>query len=90
MTYIVQTDMSTNRQSQPLFWTGSEVVGILRAGEAAVFETREAAEKALSEIKPNLVRFYDLAVIDHKRARLLPDIGNNGWMVRHPGYDSVH
>lgn len=88
--FLIQTDMSGGKHSNPLFWTESGVVGILRADEASVFETREEAEKALSEIKPNLVRFYDLVVLPVQKASRLPAVGGNGWMVRHPGYDCMH
>lgn len=86
MTYRIETDMATGRHTNALFWTGSEVVGILRANEAATFATRQEADAALAAIKPNLVRFYDLAVVDAKNTSRLPSVGNNGWMVRHPGF----
>ena len=71
MKYIIQTDMSTDRHSQPLFWTGTEVVGILRSNEAKVYNSRAQVKKALAAILPDIARFYDLYVRpESKRSRL--------------------
>lgn len=88
--YIIQTDMTSNLHSQPLFWAKDGVVGILRANEAIVFPSAEDAENALSEIEPRLVRFYGLVIVPAEKSSALPKIGGNGWMVRHPGYDLMH
>lgn len=88
--FIIQTDMTDGLHSQPLFWTGSDVVGILRAAEARVYSTREEAERDLSQIAVNKVRFYGLTVVSRKNASHLPTVGGHGWLVRHPGFDPIH
>jgi hypothetical protein len=85
--FIIQTDMTIERHSQPLFWNGNQVVGICRANEAAVYQTRDEAEADLAALAPRYVRFYDLVVIEQKKSSRLPNIGGNGWMKGHPGYD---
>ena len=89
MAYLIQTNM-TNGRLHPLFWTGTESVGILRKPEAARYSTLSDATTALALIAPRLVRFYDLIVIEESNAEHLPPMSNNAFMVRHPGYDPVH
>jgi hypothetical protein len=90
MAYTIQTDMSTGHHTHPLAWTGSEVVGICRFNEAKVYSTALEAAWALAGIKERSVKFYDLVITEQKNASRLPNIGNNGWMVRHPGYDLMY
>lgn len=51
--------------ANPLFWNGNTVVGRLRAGEAATYQTAEDAFRILNnDITDDQRRFYDLAVVE--------------------------
>jgi hypothetical protein len=62
--FVITTDPNRvgKTWTQPLFWDGHGVVGILRSGEAQRFSSREQAEVALADISPRTVRFHELAV----------------------------
>lgn len=87
--YIIRTT-ETGRlaPTHPLWWTGTEVIGVCRANEAAVYPTALAAAWALAGIKQSTVRFYQLEVAPLQRHA--PSFSGHGWMVRHPGYDLMY
>ena len=87
MKYIIQTDMNTGKHFQPLFWTGTEVVGVFRSDETKTYDSREDAKAALTAILPDVSQFHNLHVrLESKRSRL-PRASRHGWMKGHPGYD---
>jgi len=87
MSYIIQTDMSTGQSSQPLFWTGTEVVGVCRSGEARVYSSRSQAASALAAIPLNVTRFYDLHIRPKGERSRLPRLRGIRGMKGNPGYD---
>jgi hypothetical protein len=62
--FVITTDPDKvgKTWTQPLWWTGHGVVGIMRSGEAELYGSRYAAEQALSLIPQRTVRFHELVV----------------------------
>lgn len=91
MTTFVLTNLGNPMAGQPL-WVKSieangrpDMVGIMRWDEAMTFASEAEAMAALAAINPRTAAFYKVAAQPARSP--FPNIGGNGWMVGHPGYD---
>lgn len=88
MQFVIRNSPETS--GQPLYFTGTDAVGILRANEAKFFDTEESAMSFIVANKMPAPRLYNWVVVPATWAAMgIPDprVGSNGWMIGHPGYD---
>lgn len=89
MPYVITSNPDNQGRTWtcPLWLANGQFVGMLRAGEADRFDSREDAQSALDRIPDRIRAFHDLAVATDS-ANLPPaSFGTQGWMKGHPGYD---
>lgn len=84
--FVICTNPSERLAGSQLTLTSTgELVGICRATEAVVFDSRADADAALARVPERIVAFHFLIVHGTRPGRQVRS--GNGWMVGHPGYD---
>ena len=81
--YVIRNNPETSTQS--LFWSGQEVVGIMRAEETLRFANSQEAQAVIDAGKLPGMKLYGWVVATENCTKL--PAYDHGWMVRNPGYD---